>query len=156
MMLRRFLVLLPFALVGCNSTSAVEQGPIIDCSTLATTLADADATLTTTPSGLKYRDQTVGTGGAFASGATVSVRYAGCLTPSGARFDSNESPAPVFTFKLGAGFVIKGFDEGLVGMKVGGRRQLVIPPAIGYGATANGPIPANSTLVFTIDAISTP
>jgi peptidylprolyl isomerase len=72
------------------------------------------------------------------------------------RFDSNEAPKSVFSLKLGASQVIKGWDEGLVGMKVGGRRQIVIPPALGYGATANGPIPANSTLVFTVDAISTP
>ncbi len=155
-MLRRLLVVLPFALTACNSSTAVEQGAVIDCSTLATTLAASASTLTTTASGLQYRDVTVGTGSAFVSGAIVSVRYAGCLTPSGSRFDSNEAPAQLFSFKLGAGSVIKGFDEGLVGLKVGGRRQLVIPAALGYGSTATGPIPANSTLVFTIDAISTP
>jgi peptidylprolyl isomerase len=97
----------------------------------------------------------VGTGTTFASGNFVSVRYAGCTT-AGLRFDSNEAPLSVFQFKLGTGYVIKGWDEGLVGMKVGGRRQLIIPPNLGYGATGNNPIPPNSTLAFTVDAISSP
>jgi FKBP-type peptidyl-prolyl cis-trans isomerase len=148
--------LLPLALVlvACTTTTEpVQSGPLIDCSTLASSVAANQGTLTTTASGLQYRDVTVGTGATFTSGSTVSVRYAGCTT-SGIRFDSNEPPRPLFTFKLGSGGVIKGFDEGLVGMKVGGQRQLVIPPSLGYGATANGPIPANSTLVFTIDAVA--
>ncbi|MEO7455119.1 MAG: FKBP-type peptidyl-prolyl cis-trans isomerase [Gemmatimonadaceae bacterium] len=143
------------AIVGCNAGGTEPSAPLIDCSTLATSLAANASTLTTTASGLQYRDVTVGTGATYATGTTVSVRYAGCLT-SGARFDSNEPPKNVISFKLGSGAVIKGWDEGLVGMKVGGRRQLVIPPSLGYGAVANGPIPANSTMVFTVDAISTP
>ena len=145
----------PLVLAACGLSAVDQPGPLIDCSTLATTLAASAATLTTTPSGLQYRDVTVGTGATFATGATVSVRYAGCMT-SGLRFDSNEAPGRLFSFKLGAGQVIKGWDEGLVGLKVGGRRQLVIPPSLAYGAVQNGPIPPNSTLVFTIDAISTP
>jgi peptidylprolyl isomerase len=143
------------SLASCSGGTEPVAGPPIDCTTLATTLAASASTLTTTASGLQYRDVTVGAGATFTSGSTVSVRYAGCLT-SGLRFDSNEAPKSVFSLKLGASQVIKGWDEGLVGMKVGGRRQIVIPPALGYGATANGPIPANSTLVFTVDAISTP
>jgi peptidylprolyl isomerase len=146
----------PLALLGCNTTTEAENGPIIDCTTLATAVAANASTLTTTSSGLQYRDQVVGTGATFTTGSTITVRYAGCLAPTGSRFDSNESPAPAFTFRLGAGQVIKGWDEGLVGMKVGGRRQLVIPPSLGYGATTYGPIPGNSTIVFTVDAISTP
>jgi FKBP-type peptidyl-prolyl cis-trans isomerase len=146
---------LPLALASCNLSTVDESGPLIDCSTLASTLSASASTLTTTASGLQYRDVTIGTGATFTSGSTVSVRYAGCVT-SGLRFDSNEAPASPFTFQLGKGIVIAGWDEGLVGMKVGGRRQLVIPPALGYGANQNGPIPPNSTLVFTIDAISTP
>jgi FKBP-type peptidyl-prolyl cis-trans isomerase len=153
----RFLLagLASLSAAACGGSSIVEAaGPPIDCATLATSVPDNAATLTTTASGLRYRDVTVGTGATYASGQTIGIRYAGCLSPSGVKFDSNEAPAPIFSFKLGSGFVIKGFDEGLVGMKVGGRRQLVIPPALGYGSTANGPIPANSTLVFTVDAIS--
>jgi peptidylprolyl isomerase len=150
--------LIAFALstlvVSCGG-STEPTAPQIDCSTLATSLTAEASTLTTTASGLKYRDVTVGTGATYANGTTVSVRYAGCLT-SGARFDSNEPPKNVISFKIGSGVVIKGWDEGLVGMKVGGRRQLVIPPSLGYGSVPNGPIPANSTLVFTVDAISTP
>lgn len=142
------------ALVSCGG-STEPTAPQIDCSTLATTLTAEASTLTTTASGLKYRDVTVGTGATYANGTTVSVRYAGCLT-NGSRFDSNEPPKNVISFRIGAGVVIKGWDEGLVGMKVGGRRQLVIPPSLGYGSASNGSIPANSTLVFTVDAISTP
>ena len=147
-------VALSTLLVSCGG-STEPTAPLIDCSTLATSLAAEASTLTTTASGLKYRDVTVGTGATYANGTTVSVRYAGCLT-NGQRFDSNEPPKNVISFKIGSGVVIKGWDEGLVGMKVGGRRQLVIPPALGYGSVPNGPIPANSTLVFTVDAISTP
>jgi peptidylprolyl isomerase len=150
--------LIAFALstlvVSCGG-STEPTAPQIDCSTLATSLTAEASTLTTTASGLKYRDVTVGTGATLANGTTVSVRYAGCLT-NGFRFDSNEPPKNVISFKIGSGVVIKGWDEGLVGMKVGGRRQLVIPPSLGYGSVANDPIPANSTLVFTVDAISTP
>jgi FKBP-type peptidyl-prolyl cis-trans isomerase len=146
---------IPLALASCNLNTVGETGPLIDCSTLASSLAASASTLTTTASGLQYRDQTIGTGATFTTGSQVSVRYAGCIT-TGQRFDSNEAPAGVFSFTLGSGLVIAGWDEGLVGMKVGGRRQLVIPPSLGYGAVQNGPIPPNSTLVFTIDAISTP
>ena len=81
------------------------------------------------------------------------MHYSGCLT-SGLKFDESANIDPPYIFIVGgAQRPIAGFDEGVVGMKVGGRRQLVIPPSLGYGATANGPIPANSTLVFTVDAI---
>jgi FKBP-type peptidyl-prolyl cis-trans isomerase FkpA len=105
------------------------------------------------PSGLYYRDITVGTGTTLASGQTVGMRYAGYFV-NGESFDSNPAPKPVFTFRLGAGQVIRGWDEGLVGMKVGGVRQLVIPPSLGYGSGDYGPIPGNSVLVFTVEAIS--
>lgn len=104
-------------------------------------------------SGLYYRDITVGSGTTLASGQTVGMRYVGSFA-DGQVFDSNPAPKPVFTFTLGAGQVIKGWDQGLVGMKVGGRRQLIIPPALGYGPDDYGPIPGNSVLVFTVDAVS--
>jgi FKBP-type peptidyl-prolyl cis-trans isomerase len=105
------------------------------------------------PSGLYYRDITPGTGTALAPGQTVGMRYAGAFA-NGEQFDANPAPKPVFSFRLGSGQVIKGWDLGLVGMKVGGRRQLVIPPSLGYGANDYGPIPGNSVLVFTVDAVS--
>lgn len=142
----------PIVLAACGADTT-EPTVLLDCSTLATSIDASAATLTKTSSGLQYRDQVVGTGASYVAGQTVGVRYAGCLT-NGSRFDSNEAPKSLLTFRLGSGLVIKGWDEGLVGMKIGGRRQLVIPASLGYGAQANGPIPANSVLVFTVDAVS--
>ncbi len=107
-----------------------------------------------------YRDITVGTGTSIAPGMTVSVRYTGWLT-NGTMFDSNAdttaSPQP-FQFPLGAGVVIPGWDDGLIGMKVGGVRQLVIPPYMAYGAygSSDGRIPPNAVLVFQVKLVSTP
>jgi peptidylprolyl isomerase len=158
MRLTRSLALLaPFVFAGCldgTETEPIARIPI-DCETLATSLVASEPTLTTTTSGLKYRDQVVGTGTTVTAGRGVAVRYSGCLT-NGTKFDeadNTESPL-VFTVNATPKQVIAGFDEGVIGMKVGGRRQLVIPPSLGYGATANGPIPANSTLVFTVDAVA--
>lgn len=143
--------LLAIGAAGCNDTTAPAGTPI-DCATLATSLATT-TDLTTTSTGLKYRDVTVGTGATAAAGQTVAVHYSGCLT-SGVQFDQNLDNQTPFIFKLGANQVIAGFDQGITGMKIGGRRQLVIPPSLGYGANANGPIPGNSTLVFTVDLVA--
>ena len=105
------------------------------------------------PSGLYYRDITVGTGTVLAAGQTVGMRYVGYFV-NGDVFDANAAPKPVFSFTLGSGQVIKGWDQGLVGMKVGGRRQLIIPPELAYGRYDYGAIPGNSVLVFTVDAVS--
>src|SRR5688572_4522347 len=83
----------------------------------------------------------------------ISIHYVGTL-PDGTQFDANSASDPPYEFRLGAGEVVPGFEEAVTGMKVGGKRQVVIPPALGYGAQANGPIPANSALVFTIDLVS--
>jgi FKBP-type peptidyl-prolyl cis-trans isomerase len=106
-----------------------------------------------TASGLQYKDIKVGDGAAAKSGDSVSVHYTGWLT-DGTKFDSSVDRGQPFTFQLGAGGVIKGWDEGVVGMKVGGTRILIIPPELGYGAQANGPIPANSTLIFEVVLLS--
>jgi len=158
----RLLVLLsPLAFTAClNGTetlSGVNQGTPIDCATLATGLTAAEPTLTTTASGLKYRDQTVGPGATVNAGQLVAVRYSGCLT-SGVKFDERNDAQSPLPFQVGANplQVIAGFDEGVRGMKVGGRRQLVIPPALGYGAAGAPPtIPGNATLVFTVDLVAT-
>ena len=144
------------ACLNGTETINIPQGPDIDCSTLATGLTAAEPTLTTTASGLKYRDVTVGTGATVNNGQRVAINYAGCLT-SGVKFDQRSvaNPNDALQFPVGADSVIKGVDEGVVGMKVGGRRQLVIPPALGYGASGAGAIPPNSTLVFTIDLLAT-
>jgi FKBP-type peptidyl-prolyl cis-trans isomerase FkpA len=109
--------------------------------------------MTTTASGLKYGDLTEGTGPAAKSGDTVEVHYTGWLT-NGTKFDSSHDRKQTFTFKLGAGKVIQGWDEGVAGMKAGGKRKLTIPPALGYGARGAGTvIPPNAELIFDVDLI---
>lgn len=108
--------------------------------------------MTTTPSGLQYRDDAVGDGPEARAGQTVSVHYTGTLL-DGKKFDSSRDRGQPFQFGLGAGQVIRGWDEGVAGMKVGGRRTLVIPPELGYGGRAIGPIPPNSTLRFDVELL---
>ena len=127
--------------------------PEISSTTFAASLGVDLAAFTKTPTGLYYRDVTVGTGALVASGQTVAVHYAGAL-PNGTQFDANVAPAAPFSFQLGAGTVIKGFDEGVAGMHVGGRRVLLVPPSLGYGAEAVGSIPKNSILWFDVQVVS--
>jgi FK506-binding nuclear protein len=125
----------------------------IESTTFAPALGVDLKASTKMPSGLYYRDITPGTGASLAPGQNVGMRYVGSFA-DGKVFDSNPAPKPVFSFRLGAGQVIQGWDEGLVGMKVGGKRQLVIPANLAYGPNDYGPIPGNSVLVFTVDALS--
>jgi FKBP-type peptidyl-prolyl cis-trans isomerase FkpA len=107
----------------------------------------------TTASGLKYTDVKVGTGAEAKSGQNVSVHYTGTLT-DGKKFDSSKDRNQPFNFPLGAGRVIKGWDEGVAGMKVGGVRKLTIPANLGYGAQgAGGVIPPNATLLFEVELL---
>jgi FKBP-type peptidyl-prolyl cis-trans isomerase FkpA len=107
----------------------------------------------TTSSGLKYQDLKVGEGQEARKGDVVEVHYTGWLT-DGKKFDSSLDRNRPFSFKLGAGMVIKGWDEGVAGMKVGGKRKLTIPPELGYGARGAGDvIPPNSTLVFEVELL---
>ena len=106
----------------------------------------------TTRSGLKYTDLVVGTGPSPRAGQTAVVHYTGKLT-DGTKFDSSVDRGQPYSFALGAGSVIKGWDEGVATMKVGGKRHLVIPPALGYGPSARPGIPANSTLVFDVELL---
>jgi FKBP-type peptidyl-prolyl cis-trans isomerase len=109
--------------------------------------------LTTTASGLKYRDIKEGDGATPKTGQTVVVHYTGTLE-DGTKFDSSRDRNSPFSFKLGVGQVIKGWDEGLSTMRVGGRRTLVIPPDLGYGARgAGGVIPPNATLIFDVELL---
>lgn len=110
--------------------------------------------MTKTASGLYYQDTPAGVGATAASGSHLTVHYTGYLS-NGTSFDTSIGKSP-FGFTLGSGAVIKGWDEGLVGMKVGGTRKLVIPPSLGYGAVAQPTIPANSILVFTVQLVSIP
>ena len=113
----------------------------------------------TTASGLQYEDTVVGTGPEASAGRHVSVHYTGWLHENGAKgakFDSSKDRGDPFDFPLGAGMVIRGWDEGVQGMKVGGTRVLVIPPALGYGARgAGGVIPPNATLLFEVELLGT-
>jgi FKBP-type peptidyl-prolyl cis-trans isomerase len=109
------------------------------------------------PSGLKYTDTTVGTGTEATKGKKVSVHYTGWLYNNGTKgtkFDSSLDRGQPFGFALGAGQVIRGWDEGVAGMKIGGKRTLIIPPDLGYGARgAPGAIPPNATLMFDVELL---
>lgn len=115
--------------------------------------------MTTTPSGLQYEDTVVGQGAEAQPGQHVHVHYTGWLYndgQQGAKFDSSRDRGEPFAFSLGAGQVIKGWDEGVAGMKVGGQRTLIIPAALGYGARgAGGVIPPNATLKFDVELLKT-
>ena len=109
---------------------------------------------TTTKSGLQYWDLAKGKGAVAKAGDTVKVHYTGWLT-DGKKFDSSLDRGEPIAFKLGTGMVIKGWDEGVAGMKVGAKRQLRIPPDLGYGAAGSPPvIPPNSVLVFDVELVS--
>ena len=115
----------------------------------------SDSGWVTTNSGLKYFDQVIGDGEEAVNGMTVKMHYTGWLRENGKRgkkFDSSRDRNQPFSFQLGSGKVIKGWDEGILGMKVGGQRELIIPPELGYGATgAGGVIPPNATLDFEVE-----
>jgi FKBP-type peptidyl-prolyl cis-trans isomerase len=109
--------------------------------------------MTRTPSGLRYQDVTVGQGKEAKAGRAVKVHYTGWL-PNGEKFDSSRDRNEPFGFDLGAGQVIAGWDEGVAGMRVGGRRKLVIPPNLAYGTAGSPPdIPAGATLVFDVELL---
>ena len=111
----------------------------------------------TSPSGLQYEDTVHGEGEVATSGHQVTVHYTGWLYQDGeqgAKFDSSKDRGDPFAFRLGAGQVIQGWDEGVAGMKVGGARTLIIPAALGYGARgAGGVIPPNATLKFDVELL---
>lgn len=123
---------------GVQPQAATELGDIASVLSNATSYTD-----------LHVQDVTVGTGAEAAAGTTVTVDYVGAL-PDGTIFDASQNHGQTFSFKLGAGQVIKGWDMGVAGMKEGGKRLLIIPASLGYGANAVGPIPANSTLIFEV------
>ncbi len=122
-----------------------------------TALNKPKSNLITTPSGLQYEDLVVGSGAEVQTGDTVSVNYTGWLQ-DGTKFDSNTDPAfnhvTPLQFTVGSGNVIPGWDEGVAGMKVGGKRRLIIPPDLAYGASGAGSvIPPNATLTFEVEVI---
>ncbi|CAM2831929.1 hypothetical protein JHFBIEKO_1893 [Methylobacterium mesophilicum] len=119
--------------------------------------AAANAEIVTLPSGLKYQDEVVGTGPEPKAGQQVTVQYTGWLDEGGQKgkkFDSSRDRNQPFSFPLGAGQVIKGWDLGVATMKTGGKRTLIIPPELGYGARgAGGVIPPNATLIFDVELL---
>jgi peptidylprolyl isomerase len=107
------------------------------------------------PTQLQVKDLKTGTGAEAKAGDQVSVQYVGVLYDNGSKFDSSYDHGQPFSFKLGGGQVIQGWDQGVAGMKVGGRRELIIPPDLAYGAQGQPPtIPPNATLVFVVDLVS--
>ncbi|MFW9262539.1 MULTISPECIES: FKBP-type peptidyl-prolyl cis-trans isomerase [Nostoc] len=128
-------------------TTVTENNILIASNTMS------DANAVTTPSGLKYVELKEGTGATPQPGQTVEVHYVGTLE-DGTQFDSSRDRGQPFSFKIGIGQVIKGWDEGLSTMKVGGRRNLIIPSELGYGARgAGGVIPPNATLLFDVELL---
>jgi FKBP-type peptidyl-prolyl cis-trans isomerase len=139
------------AIVMFAVTAVLAQGGSTKPNTSAPTKVTGDGTKTA--DGLQYWDIKVGTGPVAAAGQTVKVHYTGWLT-NGKKFDSSVDRGEPFTFNLGGGQVIKGWDEGVAGMKVGGKRQLRIPPQLGYGDRGAGSvIPANATLIFDVELL---
>ncbi len=127
----------------------------------SSTINAKDTKTVTTASGLQIEDLAIGQGAEARAGQTVSVHYTGWLKDAaapggrGKKFDSSRDRGQPFQFPLGGGRVIKGWDEGVAGMKVGGKRVLTIPPQLGYGArdVGNGLIPPNSTLIFEVELL---
>ncbi|MEO5588342.1 MAG: FKBP-type peptidyl-prolyl cis-trans isomerase [Gemmatimonadaceae bacterium] len=124
----------------------------IENTTFASSLGVNLAASTKTTNGAYYRDLVVGTGPVIASGQTLSVRYSGWLS-NGTLFDSNVNLTNAYSFKFGVREVIDGWDEALAGIRVGGQRQLIVPPQLAYGPYGNGPIPPNAVLVFTVEVL---
>lgn len=151
----------PPSMASNSSTTApstlVAQATSINAADLMTddnqTTEDTETNVVTMPSGLKYIELQEGDGATPQSGQTVTVHYTGTLE-DGTKFDSSLDRNRPFSFRLGAGQVIRGWDEGLSTMKVGGQRRLIIPPELGYGARgAGGVIPPNATLLFDVELL---
>ena len=164
MILRLVLALLLLAgAAGCQSddsaktetatteTAATETAATEGGETMEGTAVDENEV--TTESGLKYVDNTVGDGASPKEGDMVTVHYSGFLT-DGTKFDSSVDRGQPFQFKIGVGQVIKGWDEGVMSMAIGGKRKLIIPPELGYGSNgAGGVIPPNATLLFDVELL---
>lgn len=143
-------------LTGCDEKSAtgVPANTETESSAAASSEQNAVAASSKSISGIQVEDVKVGTGAEAQKGDTVSVNYLGTLASSGKKFDSSYDRNEPFTFKLGSGQVIEGWDKGLVGMKEGGKRILTIPPEKAYGASGYPPvIPANATLKFEVELV---
>ncbi len=145
------------ALLAIAVAAAIGAYAAIPAPASAQTAGQTAGTTMTTASGLKITDTQVGTGATPKPGQTVVVHYTGWLDENGAKgqkFDSSLDRGEPFEFPIGQGQVIEGWDEGVATMKVGGKRTLIIPPALGYGARgAGGVIPPNATLIFDVELL---
>jgi peptidylprolyl isomerase len=143
---------------GCNetmqkSTSTSSESTSATTSPVPSGSADVSGgKMHKLASGLQYEDVVVGSGKMAEPGMQVSVHYTGTLT-DGTKFDSSLDRGQPIQFQLGAGRVIQGWEEGIKGMRIGGKRKLVIPPDLGYGANGGGPIPPNATLLFDVELV---
>ena len=145
------LVAAPLALGACSDLVVPVEDPVT--TQFAPTLDVDLAASRRTESGLYIEDVVTGTGAVADSGKILNVYYAGWLS-NGRQFDSNRGASAPFQMQLGVTSLIRGWTEGLVGMRVGGRRRLVVPPALGYGTVSQPRIPAGSVLVFEIDLVN--
>jgi FKBP-type peptidyl-prolyl cis-trans isomerase FkpA len=150
MRLKLFAALSLMSAIACGDKATTEPDPAT--ATFASALNVNISTMTATGSGLYYRDSIVGTGATAQRGNTITAHYTLWLT-NGTQLETSVGKTP-FTFPLGARAVIAGWDEGIVGMKVGGIRKLVVPPQLGYGSQVQGSIPSNSILVFNVQLVS--
>jgi peptidylprolyl isomerase len=136
------LVVFAYFIFGLNGSSSTPQS----------SAQPTPQTVTSSTDKLQIQDEKIGTGAAVKKGDTVQINYVGTLA-NGTKFDASADHGGPFTTQIGVGQVIKGWDEGIIGMKVGGKRKLTIPPSLGYGDQATGSIPANSTLIFQVQLV---
>jgi FKBP-type peptidyl-prolyl cis-trans isomerase FkpA len=137
---------------GCTSSEPADRPSNPATDSYASSLGINTSQFTKLSDDILYRDLAVGTGAEATAGKTIRVTYTGWL-PNGSEFESNEGDPP-YQFALGAGLVVQGWDQGIVGMRVGGKRRLLIGSAAGYGRTGRGDIPPNTTMIFDVTLIS--
>jgi FKBP-type peptidyl-prolyl cis-trans isomerase len=147
---KQIIVLVVIGIVVLSTVVAIVANRNKNNASSNTAASSGEGGEVTTPSKLKYIDEVVGTGASPQPGQRVTVDYLGTLE-NGRKFDSSYDRHQPFTFQIGKGSVIKGWDEGVMTMKVGGKRKLIIPPDLGYGAKGQGSIPPNSTLIFEVE-----
>jgi peptidylprolyl isomerase len=153
------LIIFSYFIFGLNDSAPADTinttnstGAHVADSMTITQVTSTPTTAASTNEKLQVVDEKIGTGKEVTKGDTVEINYVGTLT-NGTKFDASADHGGPFTTQIGVGQVIKGWDEGIIGMKVGGKRKLVIPPSLGYGSQGSGPIPPNATLIFQVELV---